>query len=729
MSAMSNSPSSNTGAQQPTHDVSALLNAGAALHAQHQLEQALMQFERALAADPSSVNAINACVAVLLDLDRPRAAFDLMRSNLLALATDVDSLCNWAIVCESVGERSRADAAYEQVLSLQPNHLRALNNSALNAMVRHEWPLAIQRLERCCQLAPDDPALLVNLVDGLTAAHESEEALKAVAQGHSRWPNNPDLELRYAIQLAFNGRLHESDAAIARLSHAAQTRLQHYLSSMSEAAARLGRAAVQSLPAAQELYFIHQFSALGHCDWRDYPRLVSMIRQAIQSSYTEERGRDWRDVQFYALMLPLEEEEQCQCVRHTYRNIVDKFPLRSAPTKTHTPSLDGKIHVGLTLQSLHDARHRNAIENWLTHADRDRFSYHLYANTPLPQVDLTDRLISLSESVVEINHLSVGDTIKRMRLDRLDVYLDTAFYTPWCRAEIPYGNVAPINIRMQSWQRWNSGVYQYVLGDAITHPDEIDRNYLGPTVRLPETCWLALNDDQPIAGVTRKEVGLADDAIVFAAFSAPIGIDPQSFSAWMAILKSLPDAIVWFPLFDLGTRANLLREARLHGVAASRIAFCPSPPTLPQGDSINARQSSEYHRAWHLAQLKCADFFLDPLRFGSNYTLCDALRLGVPSATVMGNNLASRLGASILRAAHLDTAVLASTEEYVSWACEWARGGKLADSVSSQLSKIQNDPQCVPLYNASARIKSWEQAMEKMAEKSRNNLAPEAFDI
>ena len=284
------------------------MNHGTALHAQRQLEPALVQFEQALRQEPSNLNALNACVAVLLELNRPHTAYELMLAGMEWISDDADSLCNWAIVCESINERHRADEAYEQVLQLQPQHLRALNNSALNAITQHEWPKAIARLELCCKLAPDEPALHLNLIDCLCAAHESSAALKHAALAMERWPDHPDLELRYAIQLAFNGQLAAATLAIKALSSAATTRLQEYLSTMSEAAARIGRASVQMLPPAQELYFIHQFSALNHCDWRDHARLCATLKQAIAASYTEAKGCDWRDVQFYALMLPLEEE-------------------------------------------------------------------------------------------------------------------------------------------------------------------------------------------------------------------------------------------------------------------------------------------------------------------------------------------------------------------------------------------------------------------------------------
>lgn len=697
------------------------------MHAQGQLERALLHFERVLAHDPRHLNAINGSVAVLLELQRPNAAYQLMGENMDLFARDTDSLCNWAIVCESVGKRDQANQVYEQVLLIQPNHLRALNNSALNALAVHDWATAISRLKCCCELEPNEPALRVNLIDALSASHDSDQALKLCTEGIERWPDDPDLELRHAMHLAFNGHISTATVAIQSLRPAATARLKDYLSRINEAAARLGRASANTLPDAQELYFAHQFSALQFCDWRDHERLCRSLKQAITASYTEARGRDWRDLQFYALMLPLTEELQSQAVRHTFRAITSRAQGTPKPAHPNAPAPDGKLRVGIALQSLHDPRHRNAMETWIEYADHSRFAYHLYANTPSPFAALSEKLRSKC-TLVEINHLSVADTIERMRLDRLDVYLDAAFYTPWCRAEIPYGKVSPINVRLQSWQRWNSGVYQYVMGDRITHPDDLDRNHWGPTVRLPHTSWLALNQDQPMERVDRHSLGLPSSALVFAAFNAPTGIEPTSFECWMKLLKMLPDAVIWFPQFDAGTRSNLLREAKERGVAASRIQFDVKLPA--QAPSFaTSKESGEYHRAFSLAQLQAADFFLDSLCFGSSYTLCDALRLGLPSATVCGNNLAKRLGASILTAAGHEDAVHSSTDDYLNWIVEWAKGGELANSVRARNGKIHSNPASVPLFDVAARVQSWENAMLAMASRSRQGLPPQAFDI
>jgi predicted O-linked N-acetylglucosamine transferase (SPINDLY family) len=322
----------------------------------------------------------------------------------------------------------------------------------------------------------------------------------------------------------------------------------------------------------------------------------------------------------------------------------------------------------------------------------------------------------MAQSVVEINHMSAADTARRMRLDSLDIFLDTAFYTPWCRAELPYMGVAPINLRLQAWTRWISGaVYTYNIGDPITHPDDFDRQGWGPTFRLPSTCWLALEDAQAAQGLDRRWAGLPESALVLCGFTAGSTLDAESFALWMKALKRLPDALLWLPAYHAGARANLLREAAYAGVPAHRLCFS-------QDIAYSAHDHGISSRSQQLAQLALADLFVDPLRFSSAHALSDALRLGVPALAVRGHNMASRLGASIVHAAGLPEAVVANEAHWLDTLTQWAHSPSQQADWKRRLSATSYAETPSHLFNAAARTRDWERAFELMISRHRHNL-------
>ena len=74
----------------------------------------------------------------------------------------------------------------------------------------------------------------------------------------------------------------------------------------------------------------------------------------------------------------------------------------------------------------------------------------------------------------------------------------------------------------------------------------------------------------------------------------------------------------------------------------------------------------------YLARYLVADLFLDTLPYNAGATASDALRMGLPVLTCLGNSLVSRMGASLLNAVNLPELVKTTQEEYESFAIELA---------------------------------------------------------
>ncbi len=136
------------------------------------------------------------------------------------------------------------------------------------------------------------------------------------------------------------------------------------------------------------------------------------------------------------------------------------------------------------------------------------------------------------------------------------------------------------------------------------------------------------------AAPDRADMELPADALVLCAMVPPLMVDPQSFGLWMKMLAALPDAVLWLPSYAPRQYAgNLQGAAAQAGIDGERLVF--------QQDASRART---------LARLPLADLFVDTVRFNANQGLVDALRMGVPAVTCAGQNMASRLGGSIVQA-------------------------------------------------------------------------------
>lgn len=715
---MHNTPPGTAEAVQPPppEDSQAWMLRGARLHASGQLEQALIAFEKALALQPDDVNAASACATLLSALSRPVASYKALLSVEALLLESADGAANLAIAAESCGDLARAGMAYKRALALDPNHARALNNVGLMAAVQGHWESALECARKCLAQDPGHAPYHVNLCDYLCGARRYADALAVLQEAAGHFPDNLDIRIRNAAVLAFNGDFEQSHEASLRFDAATLAYFHDFLGRAIAPAYLDHKLRLQQgeLPDARQLYCGQAFEAMTVCDWRDNERLTATLRQMLDECLRTGRRRDWRDAQFYGLMLDMDENELAQVRNVSVAKISEGLKTALPPfarRAARVGSRDERIQIGMAVQSLRDERHAHALKRQLALHDTSRFAIHIYSPTRHPELEHGEMLKPHATSVTEIAHMSDVEAAGRMRLDQLDVFVDMSFDTAWCRPEIPELRVAPVQLRQLTWHRHNPPrPCDYNMSDRFVHPDGLDLAPYGAVVRLPHSCWLAAHDETPEPGWdSREQAGLPADALVLCATVPSVMLDPASFAAWMKILRSLPDAVLWLPAYSLAIAANLVREANAAGVHESRLIF-----------------THRLTRAQSLACLRHADLFLDTLRFNANLGLEDALRMGVPALSCAGDSMASRLGGSIIRAAGLPQCVMESRPAYMA---EALRLGRDPQALQQLRQTLQAGKAAAPLFDLAARVREWESAWAVMAERSRAGLPPAAFDV
>jgi protein O-GlcNAc transferase len=128
-------------------------------------------------------------------------------------------------------------------------------------------------------------------------------------------------------------------------------------------------------------------------------------------------------------------------------------------------------------------------------------------------------------------------------------------------------------------------------------------------------------------------------------------------------------------------------------------------------------------RAEHFARIACADIFLDCFDYTGHTTGSDALWMGVPVVTRIGKTFASRVGASLTRAAGLDGLVAGSTEEYVSIAAKLAG---TPETLSGIRARLVAERDRLPLFDTAKYVRAFERALRTMHEHGGD---PRSFDV
>jgi predicted O-linked N-acetylglucosamine transferase (SPINDLY family) len=674
--------------------------AGMAAHEAGDRVRALSAFEAALVMAPGHVQAASACATLLFELARPRAALACLQTVEAQLLADADGAANLGITHAACGEREAARACFVRALAHDAGHTRALQHLAALHAQDQQWDAALACAMRWLAAATGQEAAWLAVAEVLMGARRLEEAQIHLAQALQHFPGHQALGLQQAVVLARCGQLDTSDARLAALA---------------------GTAVMGQQPAedARSIFYRHAVEALQDCDWRAQDRLLAVVQQdlAVQpGAAAKGSGANMRAALLCGPLLPLSDREMQLAAQAMWQT------LRAGPANPGRPfsaadvlNRQGPIRVGIAARSLRDEAATAELAALLALHDTTRFDFYVYSPTPQPQAALAQALAP--HRVIEIAHFSDDEAVGRIRLDRLDIWLDLSFGTPAWRPALAARRMAPVQVQHPGWPAPSAGApFDYTLSDAFIHPqpDAGGGGDHAALLRLPHTCWPAtpVSTGDAAATITREQAGLPAQALVLCGFAPAPHIDSHSFSVWMQVLGQLPEAVLWLPPLAASTQANLRREAETAGIAASRLCF--------------AVAATRQHRQHRLACLALADLFLDTLRISARQDLGDALALGVPALSCAGPGMTSRTGGSMLRAAGLADCVFDNEASYVAAALRLGRDGPALQQVRARL---QASHQTAPLFDLPARVRELEAAWSFMAERARAGLAPERLDL
>ena len=149
----------------------------------------------------------------------------------------------------------------------------------------------------------------------------------------------------------------------------------------------------------------------------------------------------------------------------------------------------------------------------------------------------------------------------------------------------------------------------------------------------------------------------------------------------MRILARVENSVIWLQSDVDEAITNLRREAGASGIDPQRLIFAPR---MPNAD--------------HLARYRRADLFLDTYYFNAHTTGSDALWVGLPMLTQLGNTFAGRVAASLNCAVGMNDLVVTSPSEYEALAVRLATHPEHLDAIRKKLAENKCH---MPLFNTS----------------------------
>lgn len=642
-------------------------------------------YRRALACNPNSAETLFQLGKTLSVTNRAREAREMLE-RAIALRPTADAFNSLAIVFDQLGMLAEAEAAFHRAADLNPNfaevrcnlaarHMEAGRLDEAEAMLRSaieanprfagghvglgklyvrlsRFDEAIAEYQRAVELAPSD-AGVHNALGGLLAeAGRFEEAEAPLRRAVELLPHFAGAHGNLGSFLLDNRRYNEAEAEL-RKAMELDPKLwmaPYNLSVMyrdtrrldqSEAMARRVIELNPTLPAA----YVALGNALLGKNCGDIAPALDSFRKALEldpqlhiahANLAYSNTFDTDDG--YAIL------EECK--RFAARFETPYLPESVSFSNDFSP--ERRLRIGYVSPDFRDHCQAMFMMPLMQHHDHDAVEIYCYSSVGNPD-HVTKRLAGYADVFRDVNRLSDDELAAQIREDRIDILVDLTMHMAKGRPLLARRRPAPVQV---AWLAYPGTTGSSAIGYRLTDPwldpvgSSADDRYSEKSVRLPNTFWCY------DSLTTEHEVGpLPADAaghVTFGCLNNPCKLTDRTFELWARVMKRVEGSRLALLLADGEAREIVNAKFAAFGVDPARISYTEYRP-----------------RAQYLRAYQEIDIVLDTFPYNGHTTSLDALWMGVPVVTAIGNGPASRAGYSLLSNVGLPELAASSEEGFV----------------------------------------------------------------
>lgn len=521
----------------------------------------------------------------------------------------------------NLGRELEAIPPLDRALGLAPHDSELSNNLGIAHLFAAHWELAIQHFRQALALKPKDYVIWKNLGRTFVRLQRPRDAVEALAKAIELHPDNyHEALILLALALSEGGQLEQSFDIYQEL-YKNGVRTNEIISSLIFCGLKL--------------------SELGEInDWLSEFR--TNLSQGI-GGYSDPLA---------SLSFPGATWEE-------HYRIACQYALSALPNHCNTPvarwrpAMDPnkrRLRIGYFSGDFRRHPVGYLIPEVLELHDRERFEILGYAVGDDDQSEIRARIAKAFDRFTDLGKLASDRALNTIRADNLDILINLQGWTNNYGSELFAEGVATVQI---SWLGYpgtmgHRAFADYLIGDPVVTPLEHAGSFTETIAQL-DTCYLPMDTTgTPPKKISRQAAGVPEDKFIFCSFNNRYKINPMLVDLWSNILNQCPDAVLWvsgaLPTGD----NNLRRQFEKNGIAAERIICATRVASVQE----------------HRQRISVADLALDTMPYNSHSSGLDMLWAGVPMVTMLGQTLASRVGASLMQNTGLAEMITASPEAY-----------------------------------------------------------------
>jgi predicted O-linked N-acetylglucosamine transferase (SPINDLY family) len=691
----------------PPTDHASLFARAIQFHQAGQLREAEALYRQILSAQPTHAEALHHLGLIAHQLGRSDLAVKWIQQALAWNPRNASAHFNLGEALRALGQSEEAMASFRCALQLQPNHFQAWTNLGSVLRERGRFDEAIAAHRRAMQIRPGFPSVHFNLGNAWRDKGRPAEAAEEYQRAIELKPDFPEAHNNLGNAFREQGSLHDAFAAyqraldfkpdyaeahnnlgnalreLGRLDEAASayTRALNYRPEYAEAHNHLGtvrseqgnfeeaapafRRAVELRPAYVEawnnlgvaLVKLGQLdeavqacrraleSRPGHLEARNnlggallaQGRLDAALAEFREALRLHPRSAWVQSNIVYALQFhPRYDDKMIAAEAQEWNRQFGQPSPGRASFHRNERNPERRLRVGYVSPYLRDhVVGRNLLPLFLQH-ERRAVEIYCYSDVTGPDA-LTAQFRQRAEQWRHIAGLSDDAVAQMIREDGVDILVDLTLHMDGNRLPVFVQQPAPVQVSFAGYPA-STGVeaIAYRIGDPYLEAKMDDRqsesaSELRPAehVLFVDSFWCYQASDIQIA--VNALPARTHGCVTFGSLNNFCKINEPLLRLWAQILSRVKDSRLILLAGKGSHRQDTLDILRRDGIESHRVEFVE---LLPRQAYLE-----QYHRV---------DIVLDTFPYNGHTTSLDALWMGVPVVSLVGERSVSRAGLSQL---------------------------------------------------------------------------------
>jgi len=596
-------------------------------HQEGRIEEATRQYYKILALDPNNFSCYNNLGLIYCNQGRTDEAIKCYQKAQDINPNDPDVYNNFGNLWQSQGQLDNAQKYLEQALRLKPDSSAAHVNLGIVLHNRGRYEQAIAHYQQALRIQPDLGEAYLNLGNSLNKINRWDDAIEAYQQSLIYKPNHSITYNNLGAVLRTQGRLNEAEKILREALRLRPDFMPAYIN--------LGTLLTDIGKTADAVECFEAVLAIKP------DRADAISNMLFSLNYMDNISAPALAKRYFEMGAVL--EDKFLSIPKQYRN---------------NPNPNRRLRIGYVSPDFRKHAITFYFEPLIRAHDRSQVEIFCYGEIFMPD-EMTEKLQQLSDhwrSTVGIND---EDLAAQIESDGIDILIDLAGHSAHNRLLTFIRRPAPIQITWLGYPNTTglkSMNYRFV--DAITDPEGIADTLSSEKLIRLESGFHCYQPPDGLPELTPSpclEIGY----VTFGSFNNIAKISPTTIDIWSKLLLRFPNSRIvlksWI-FADHDIRSLIRARFIDRGVPEERINLI---------NSINEVTD-------HIALYRKIDICLDTFPYNGTTTTCEALWMGVPVITLLGDRHLARVGASLITQVGLQELIARTPEEYIDLAIRLA---------------------------------------------------------